>query len=567
MMPIRWFSHVLYTQPFLALFLTIAIGYAIGKIKIRGVALGTTAVTLVVGLLLSVLASSGFGITLKIDPFVQTLFFNFFMFAVGLRVGPQFFAGIERDGWRFVGVTLVVALLAPILALGIGALFGLSMAAVAGTLAGGMTASAALGAAQSVVASKEMAADQLSASFAMTYILSMFSFVLLVRLLPRLFRRDPVASARQLESALKGEGSLPGAVPGTDQAFVTGYTPLAHRAFRLTNPELAGMTLAQLRESAPLASIERVRRHGEWVPVDETLHFQIGDEVSVIGRIEGMIRATGEEVGPEIADPELRDFKVETAEVVVTKPAAAGKTLHELGEKLGAGLYLAAWFRGGEALPVTLEGDVKRGDVLRLTGSATRLRIAEQAIGTAVRYNLSTDILTLAIGLTLGTALGLLTLKLGTVRLALGTAVGLMLAGVAVGTLRARNPLLGGPVPDPARALLEDLGLAVFIGTLALSAGPGVVKAMGGATLLPILLCGLMVALIPAIAGYAVGLRWLRLNPSVLLGAICGARCNTAGLKVAQEEAHSAVPAIGFAVPTAVGTVLVTIAAYLMVSL
>jgi putative transport protein len=91
-----------------------------------------------------------------------------------------------------------------------------------------------------------------------------------------------------------------------------------------------------------------------------------------------------------------------------------------------------------------------------------------------------------------------------------------------------------------------------------------VADSIRGGTLLPVLVAGLAVALIPPLVGYGVGLRALKLNPSVLLGAICGARCNTAGLKVAQEEAHSAVPAIGFAVPTALGTVLVTIAAYLM---
>jgi putative transport protein len=563
--PLAWLFGVFAHQPLLALFLTIAAGYALGKLKYKGLGLGTTAATLIIGLVVSLMAASLFGKPLKIDAVVQTLFFNFFMFAVGLRVGPQFFAGLERDGWRFVGVSAVVALLAPPLAILAGLVFNLPKGAATGVLAGGMTASAALGAAQSAITpggGGQSVADHLSAAFTLTYILSMTSFVILVKFLPRWFHRDPVASAHEMEVALQGSSTAP--APGSDSAFIVGYTPLAHRAFRVENAALAGLSLAQIRAVAPRASIEVVRREGKMIPVDGDFRLHLGDEIGVVGNIEGMIRAAGQEVGPELADPALRDVKMETDDLVVTDAAFAGKKLRELGEQLGGGIYLVAWFRAGNQLPIAPEGEVKRGDVLRVTGSVARVENAGRSLGGIVRYNMATDILTLTLGLALGIGVGLLAVKIGSIKFALGTAVGLLLAGVALGTLRARNPLLGGPVPDPARALLEDLGLAVFIAALALTSGPGVVDSIRGGTLVPVLIGGLVVALVPACVGYAVGLSALKLNPSVLLGAICGARCNTAGLKVAQEEAHSAVPAIGFAVPTALGTVLVTIAAYLM---
>jgi putative transport protein len=567
---VTWLFRVFAKEPLLALFLTIAAGYALGKVKFRGIGLGTTAATLIVGLAVSLLASFA-GAPLQIDPVVQMLFFDFFMFAVGLRVGPQFFAGLERDGWRFVGVTAVVALLAPPLAILCGVVFNLPQGAATGVLAGGMTASAALGAAQSALGpggvetgggAGQSAADHLSAAFTLTYILSMTTFVILVKYLPRWFHRDPVKAAHDMEVALQGKSSA--AAPGSDSAFVVGYTPLEHRAFRVESPGMSGVSLADVRRLAPRASLELVRRDGKLIPVDDDLRLQPGDEIGVIGNVEGMIRAAGGAVGPELADPVLRDVKMETSDLVVTDASFSGKTLQSLGDQLGGGIYLVAWFRSGTQLPIAPEGEVKRGDVLRVTGSAARIQRAAKVLGGVVRYNIATDILTLTLGLALGVAAGLLAIRIGSVKFALGTAVGLLLAGVALGTLRARNPLLGGPVPDPARALLEDLGLAVFIAALALTSGPGVVDSIKGGTLLPVLIGGLLVGLIPACVGYAVGLLALKLNPSVLLGAICGARCNTAGLKVAQEEAHSAVPAIGFAVPTALGTVMVTIAAYLM---
>ncbi|WP_164021652.1 aspartate:alanine exchanger family transporter [Pyxidicoccus trucidator] len=554
---------------FTALFLVVALGYLLGRVRIRRISLGTTAATLVVGLALSLISVSVFGVRLKVDAFVQTLFFNFFMYAVGLRVGPQFFAGLERDGKRFVLTTLVVCLVAPALALLCGILLRLPDGAVAGTLAGGMTASAALGAAQSAVTSGAVPGGEgaavganLAASFAITYILSMIGFVVLVKYLPRMFHRNLEQSAHDMEKALGGASSAP--PPGTDSAFDVGYTPLVVRAYRLENPKVEGTTVAQVHAVAPRASIERVRREGRLLTPGDDFALRRGDELAIAGEVGALIHHHGE-VGPELDDPALRDVPVRTVECVVTHKELAGLMLSELVPRFGAGLYLDALFRMGEQLPLQPNARVKVHDVLRVTGTERRLEMAAEQVGVMVRPSLTTDIVTLAVGLVLGALAGMLAIPVKGIHVGLGTAAALLLAGVIIGTLRARNPSLGGPVPEPARALLEDLGLAIFIAALALNSGPDVAGSIQGGTLVPLIISGLVVGLLPPIIGYAAGLYLFKLNPAVLLGAVCGARCNTAGLKVAQDEAHSAVPAIGFAVPTALGTVLITIASYILV--
>ncbi|MCY1020050.1 aspartate:alanine exchanger family transporter [Pyxidicoccus sp. MSG2] len=557
------------SDDFTALFLVVALGYLLGRVRIRRISLGTTAATLVVGLALSLVSVSVFGVRLKVDPFVQTLFFNFFMYAVGLRVGPQFFAGLERDGKRFVLTTLVVCVVAPALAILCGLLFRLPGGAVAGTLAGGMTASAALGAAQSAVTSgavpgSESAAvgGNLAAAFAITYILSMIGFVLLVKYLPRMFHRNLEKSAEDMEKELGGDSNM--APPGTDKAFEVGYIPLVVRAYRIDNPKLDGVTVAQVREVAPRVSVERVRRGGRLLTPGEDFTLRRGDDLAVAGDVGEFIRRHGN-VGPEVDDAALRDVPLQTVECVVTNKELAGQSLRALAPRFGGGLYLDALFRMGEQLPMRANTVLKVHDVLRVTGPQRRLDALAAHLGVMVRPSLATDIVTLAVGLVLGALAGMVAVPVKGIHVGLGTAAALLLAGVVIGTLRARNPSLGGPVPEAARSLLEDLGLAIFIAALSLNSGPAVAGAIQGGTLVPLILSGLVVGLLPPVIGYAVGLYVFKLNPAVLLGAVCGARCNTAGLKVAQDEAHSAVPAIGFAVPTALGTVLITIAAYLLV--
>src|SRR5690349_5451407 len=63
-------------QPFILLFLVVAGGYALGKVQVKGVGLGSTAATLLLGLAVSLWAYQAFHITYSIPEFTSTVFFN-----------------------------------------------------------------------------------------------------------------------------------------------------------------------------------------------------------------------------------------------------------------------------------------------------------------------------------------------------------------------------------------------------------------------------------------------------------------------------------------------------------
>ena len=60
-------------QPFILLFVVVATGYLIGRINVKGVGLGATASTLLVGLAVSLLAVRAYGVNLSIPEFASTL--------------------------------------------------------------------------------------------------------------------------------------------------------------------------------------------------------------------------------------------------------------------------------------------------------------------------------------------------------------------------------------------------------------------------------------------------------------------------------------------------------------
>ena len=86
------------TNLFVFLFLSLSIGYPLGKVTIKGVGLGSTAGTLVVGIALSLTAYMAFGIKYSAPDIVSTIFLLMFMYAIGMKVGPQFF--FRYSPWR-----------------------------------------------------------------------------------------------------------------------------------------------------------------------------------------------------------------------------------------------------------------------------------------------------------------------------------------------------------------------------------------------------------------------------------------------------------------------------------
>ena len=134
----EWFANLLRHYPELAIFLTLAFGFWIGKFKIKKFTLGTVTSVLLVGVLIGQLH-------IDIGAPLKSVFFLMFLFAVGYSVGPQFFRGLKKEGLPqvlFAVVMCLFCLLAPFV---LAKIMGYSAGEAAGLLAGSQTISAVLG--------------------------------------------------------------------------------------------------------------------------------------------------------------------------------------------------------------------------------------------------------------------------------------------------------------------------------------------------------------------------------------------------------------------------------------
>ena len=569
-------------QPFVLLFLTLALGTLLGRWKLGSFTLGSTAGTLLVGLVISLGAFLGFGISYQIPTLLTTVAMNLFMFAVGYQVGPQFFAGMRRDGGKFVGMSLIVVLMNfGIIFIGARAL-DLPPGMATGMISGSMTDTGVIGAASGAVETGAYRPPEgvtpaevignAAAGYTIVYLFSLIGMILLVRQLPRLSGVDIRVAAREAEASFgAGPAKLP--ITGHDAIDLMPRLGVDVRAYRVENPSLIGRTVLEASAAADVA-VWQVRRGGESLDLSSDPKLQRGDVVTLVADVDRLVSSAEERIGPEVSDSEARHVGLEAVDLVVTNRDLIGLPLEEAVERtrhaafpgaarVGRLLQPVATIRAGEPLPAYPGTRLERGDILRVLGPRSRIACVAGRVGRVVRQSAASDILTLALGLTIGYLVGYIHVPIGVLSIGLGTPAGVMIAGIALSALRARNPLFGGPISEGARSLLQDLGLDLFIAVVALNAAAGVAAAFARGGVAGILTVGIAAGLIPPVVVWFVGLKLFKLNAAVLLGAVCGARFSTPGLRVAQEESGSAIPAVGYPVPKAITATIVLITGYL----
>jgi putative transport protein len=538
-------------HPELAIFVTLAVGFFIGRLRVGSFSLGIVVGTLLAGVLIGQL-------DIKVPAIVKNIFFDLFLFTTGYKVGPQFFRGLKKDALPQLGVTLVLCVSCLVSAFAASRLLGYDMGTAAGLLAGAFTESTVIGTAADAInrldlpaAEKTALVNNIPVAYAVTYLIgTAFVVWFLPNVGPRLMGVSLKGEARKLQAETGGEEHE----PGVQSAFES----FAVRAYRVTNEQLINRTIAQI-EALPRQArvfISRVRRAGQIIDVTPGTVIHKDDVIAVMTRSEALM-ARGTTIGPEVDDRALLDFPVEVLDVVMTNKAFVGKTIADLATLEAArGVFLRKIVRLGEPMPYTAETRVDRGDVLNLIGAKPDVERAAKVLGYPDRPTVSTDMVFVGLGIFLGGLVGLLTLTIGGVPITLTASGGALIMGLVFGYLRAVRPTFGR-IPEPAMWVFDTVGLTVFIGVVGLSAGPSFVSGLqkSGASLIVV---GLIVAVLPHTLAILFGRYVLRMNPLILLGACSGAGTVTAALRALQEESQSKLPALGYTVPYALGNILLT---------
>jgi putative transport protein len=498
--------EILATQPILAVFLAIGIGYLVGQINLGGFSLGVGAV-LFVGL-----AIGAFSPKAQIVGPIGLTGLIMFLYAIGVLYGRQFFEGMTgAAGIKYNLLALVAVVAGLAVALALGQAFGVKVGHTLGIFAGSMTSTATLQAALEVTKSSEP-----SIGYSVAYPFGVIGPILCIYFMTRHVQPK--------------------------------FPPKAQR-FHMGEVTLGGdWTLEDINKELPSGvQVTMVRKGGQNVVPADNLALASGDGVLIIAdREEGIAEAAQRlgtlEPGRIVKDRSALDY----IRVFVGKANMVGIPLGQLPMPAGFPTHLLHVRRYDADIVPRPDLMLEFGDRVGVLMPADRKEDIRRHFGDTVKATAEFSYVSLGVGMVLGVLLGLIPIPVpgvGTVTLGIGG--GPLIVALIVGKLRRTGPLLW-TMPLPANIVLRNYGLAIFLAAVGINAGAPFVKTVSE-TGMTMLLIGGAVLLTTVLIVLLVGYYLLKVPYDDLVGVASGATGNPSILVYSTRMAPTERPDIGYA--------------------
>ncbi|WP_350258436.1 TrkA C-terminal domain-containing protein [Scrofimicrobium sp. R131] len=497
---------ILAQQPLLTLFIVVALGAAIGAIRLGPVRLGAAG-ALFVGLALSAASPS-----LANDwTIVQQLGLLLFVYTVGIAAGATIRSGLKENLSLLLLAGLASLVGAVVIAAGAG-LLHLPAPLSAGLFTGALTAAPALDAATRLTGSADPAVG-----YSFAYPLGALVGVILVSIVagrPWRGRRDTPSLAGR------------------------GLHAVTVRVAESVNPrEIAAWADQRIR----LSYVEREGTTRVLIPGED---LRAGDLVVMVGE-PGSVEETAREIG-DIAADHLADHRdeVEFERMVLSNPDLAGREVGELNLPARFGAVVTRVRRGDLDLLARDDLALQLGDQVAVVVARDHLQAVRDHFGDSQRQVSEVDALALGVGLVLGLLLGMVSLPLpGGESFALGAAAGPLVMGMVLGSFRRTGPLVW-TLPDSANLTIRQLGLLFFLAALGLGAGPQVAQLLRSPSAWPALIISVAAVLVACLV-VLVGGRLAGMSAPRTAGGIAGflgqpAVLQAANSRVRDERVESA---------------------------
>ena len=554
-------------NPIILLFLTVGLGFWLGKVKIGSFALGSVAATLVVGVVVGQMK-------IVIPDMVKTIFFLFFLFAIGYNVGPQFFRSFRGPGLRMVGFAVTEALVCAGLVIGAALLMGYNNGVAAGLFAGSQTVSASLGLLHDTAEVLPIDQDArthllmiIPACYAVTYVFGTIGTAWFLSAVgPRLLGgMDKVMKdVSDIEQAMDQSSADP------EPGFIAARRPVIYRAFEVqsdfyTTPRTAAEIMEMYAAEGKRVIVERARIGGRITDFPDGEKISKGDVIVLGGRSDDMV-GLPDPPGPETSDTELLNFGAERTPVTIARGSVDGMTVEKLrSEPCMERVVIARIQRNGLTIPLKLQTELHAGDRLTLVGWPRDIAAAAATIGYADRQTDRTDMVFVGLGIAAGCLIGALSVKIKGIPMSLGYSVGALLSGLLLGWFRTRRPSFGH-IPSSAVWLLNNLGINMFIAVLGITAGASLMLGLreAGATIIAI---GAALTIIGLVINIFIARKIFRFSTPVTLGCVAGGRCCVAAIGAIRDTLQSDVPNLGYTVTYAVANIALVFSSLLVLFL
>lgn len=509
------FAELLKSSYF-ALFVIVALGFMLGRIKVKGVSLDVSAVIFIALLF----GHYGVFIPKELGNFGLVLF----IFTIGIQAGPGFFDSFRSKGKALIIITLLLIGSAALTAVGLKYAFDVETESLVGLIAGALTSTPGL-----AVAIDSTASPLASIAYGIAYPFGVIGVILFVKLLPKMMRVDLQQEARVLDAQRRSK-----------------FPDMQTCLFKVTNEAVVGRSLAELKFSTMTgAIISRMKSEGEiTIPMGVTV-LKLGDWVQCVGTNDALSQAEvmlGEREEGELPLAETQDIQ----SLLLTEKRIVGKQIGDLKLHQNFGCTITRVRRSGIDLTPSESLELKFGDKLIVVGEKEGLNGFACMIGNNAKLLSDTDFFPIAMGIVLGVIFGKLNISFGDgMSFSPGLTGGVLIVALVLSTIGKTGPVLWS-MSGPSNQLLRQLGLLLFLAEVGTSAGKTLVQTFetSGLQLFGV---GAIITLVPMLVAVLVG-RWVfKISMLDLLGTITGGMTSTPGLAAADSMVDSNIPSVAYA--------------------
>ena len=533
----NWFTELFTEQTFMqavmVLSLICASGLALGNLKIFGVSLGVTFV------FFAGIIAGHFGI--QIDPemlaFAQNFGLILYIYALGLQVGPGFFSSFKQGGIKLNLISFLVLVVGSVLAVAIHLVAKVTLPDSVGLLAGAVTNTPMLGAAQQTLLQLNPEgieeANSMAMACAVAYPFGLIGMILCVLIMKSLFAPKKDASNKD---------------HSTDNTFITEY--------QISNPGIFGKTIQEVRQNADVQFvISRVWKEGKvMIPTSETI-LEEGEHIMVISSrndVEKIKTLFGHKENVDWnkkgIDWNAIDNQLVSRKILVTKNEHNGVKLGDLKLRNSYGINITRVNRAGIDLLPSRNLRLQLGDKLTIVGEGRSVDNVEAVLGNEKKRLNTPNLLSIFIGIILGLILGSIPLQFPgmSMPVKLGIAGGPIIVGIIMGAFGPRFHI-ATYTTQSANLMLRQLGLTIFLAGLGLSAGKGFFDAVFSLVGLKWVLISISLAVIPVMLVGILSSKVFKLSYADNVGMLCGSMANPFALEFTGEPQNGEDPAVAYA--------------------
>lgn len=513
--------------------LVIAIGVTLGKIKIWGVSLGIAWV-----LFAGILASHFHIIVDKTtEHFLRDFGLILFVYAIGLQVGPGFFASLKKQALSVNLLAATVVLLGVSIAVLFYFLTNNNIGVITGVLSGAVTNTPGLGAAQQAIVDLNLAAKginpaQIGLAYAIAYPFGVIGIILVLLILKKVFRVDLKKEQEKHVETLKQNVNQPIAVNLEVSNNLLYNKPLQSIYSLIKEPFV----------------VSRMYHNQEIMPPNPDTLLAEGDVLLVVATqpvIHQLKMIVGDESTMKLQE---QQGVLISRRIVVTRKNVTYKNMSELEVLNRSDCNITRINRAGIEFIASANTMLHLGDQVTVVGTESGIKEMANALGNSLKRLEVPDLGPVFTGIVLGVVFGSIPIAIPGVPVAvkLGLAGGPLIVALFLSQF-GNKFYLNNYTTHSANLMLREIGIVLFLASVGLSSGEHFVDilnsgqgwywmAMGAAiTVIPLLIVGF-------IARYA-----FRKNFFEICGLLSGASTDPPALAFAIQMAGNDTPSVTYA--------------------